>query len=157
MYERIEPTDPNIKPTCTHCGWSLFFTSLVALYAILATALIVIPNRAIGNKDAKATDFSTGTYGSKHAFKLEKNGNDDGGFSTGSGFHIQWATASKPSHAHASAQQVLEATLARMEFIQSTPQANNRNAQALWHVMLARDVLANQQTNQHPPIDGVER
>lgn len=84
----------------------------------------------------------------QNVFHQNEIGDDSGGLSTGPGYVIQWSdakdrTLNTSSQAHsATALQVLDATLARMQFLQSTLQASDKNARALWHVLQARDTLS---------------
>ena len=84
----------------------------------------------------------------QNVFHQNEIGDDSGGLSTGPGYVIQWSdakdrTLNTSSQAHsATALQVLDATLARMQFVQSTLQASDKNARALWHVLQARDMLS---------------
>ena len=82
----------------------------------------------------------------KHRFFKNADGNDYGGESQASpNTKIRWAPAvtSSPNVTYegATVADVLQATAARLSQIQKTPQAADRNAKALWHVLQAMDLL----------------
>lgn len=81
----------------------------------------------------------------KHRFFLTADGNDYGGDSQASpNTKIRWApaaTSPNVTYEGATVANVLEAIAARLSQIQKTPQAADRNAKALWHVLQAMDLL----------------
>ena len=82
---------------------------------------------------------------SKHRFLRTVDGNDYGGESQASpNTKIRWAPvclSPNVTYEGASVANVLEACAARLSHIQQTPQAADRNAKALWHVIQAMDTL----------------
>ena len=58
------------------------------------------------------------------------------------------ATAATP-------EQVVDATISRLQYVQTTPHASDRNARVLWHLVQAQDVYAGREIDQSPKLNGM--
>jgi hypothetical protein len=82
---------------------------------------------------------------SKHIWRTLEGADYGGESQVSQNTKIKWAPVglATPQIEGASVADVLEATAARLSQIQKTPQAADKNAKALWHVLQAMDLLNN--------------
>jgi hypothetical protein len=80
---------------------------------------------------------------SKHIWRTLEGADYGGESQVSQDTKIKWAAVGPQGATGATVADVLEATAARLSQIQKTPQAADKNAKALWHVLQAMDLLNN--------------